>query len=52
MVEPLAMKPGDRGYGVDGDVEKIVPLVRQAVELGRGRDQGGPHRRPPTTIHV
>jgi fructose-bisphosphate aldolase, class I len=34
MVEPLAMKPGDRGYGVDGDVKKIVPLVRQAVELG------------------
>jgi fructose-bisphosphate aldolase, class I len=22
------------GYGVDGDVEKIVPLVRQAAELG------------------
>jgi fructose-bisphosphate aldolase, class I len=34
MVEPLAMKSGDRGYGVDGDVEKIAPLVRQAVELG------------------
>jgi fructose-bisphosphate aldolase, class I len=34
MVEPLAMKPGNPGYGVDGDVEKIVPLVRQAVELG------------------
>jgi class I fructose-bisphosphate aldolase len=34
MVEPLVMKPGERGYGVDGDVEKIVPLVRQAVELG------------------
>jgi class I fructose-bisphosphate aldolase len=34
MVEPLAMKPGERGYGVDGDVEKIVPLARQAVELG------------------
>jgi fructose-bisphosphate aldolase, class I len=34
MVEPLAMRPGERGYGVDGDVEKIVPLVRQAVELG------------------
>jgi fructose-bisphosphate aldolase, class I len=34
MVEPLAMKPGEGGYGVDGDVEKIVPLVRQAVELG------------------
>jgi len=34
MVEPLAMRPGERGYGVDGDVKKIVPLVRQAVELG------------------
>jgi fructose-bisphosphate aldolase, class I len=34
MVEPLAMKTDDRGYGVDGDVEKIAPLVRQAVELG------------------
>jgi fructose-bisphosphate aldolase, class I len=34
MVEPLVMKTGDRGYGVDGDVEKIAPLVRQAVELG------------------
>ena len=32
MVEPLVMKR--RGYGVDGDVEKIVPLVRQATELG------------------
>jgi class I fructose-bisphosphate aldolase len=34
MVEPLAMRPGAGGYEVDGDVEKIVPLVRQAVELG------------------
>jgi class I fructose-bisphosphate aldolase len=34
MVEPLAMRPGAGGYGVDGDVDKIVPLVRQAVELG------------------
>jgi fructose-bisphosphate aldolase, class I len=34
MVEPLVMRPGEGGYGVDGDVEKIVPLVRQAVELG------------------
>lgn len=34
MVEPLAMKPGESGYGVDGEVEKIVTLVRQAVELG------------------
>jgi fructose-bisphosphate aldolase, class I len=31
MVEPLVMKDG---YGVDGDVEEIVPLVRQAAELG------------------
>ena len=31
MVEPLVMKDG---YGVDGDIEKIVPLVRQATELG------------------
>jgi len=35
MVEPLVMRPSERGpYGVDGDVEKIVPLVRQAAELG------------------
>jgi class I fructose-bisphosphate aldolase len=34
MVEPLAMKPGESGYGVDGDVGTIVTLVRQAVELG------------------
>jgi fructose-bisphosphate aldolase, class I len=31
MVEPLVMKDG---YGVDGDPDKIVPLVRQATELG------------------
>lgn len=34
MVEPLAMKPGSGGYRVDGDPVKIVPLVRQAAELG------------------
>jgi len=34
MVEPLAMKPGETGYGVDGDADRIVTLVRQAVELG------------------
>ena len=35
MVEPLVMKEsGTGGYGVNGDVSKIVPLVRQAVELG------------------
>jgi DhnA family fructose-bisphosphate aldolase class Ia len=31
MVEPLVMKDG---YGVDGDVDRIVPIVRQATELG------------------
>jgi len=35
MVEPLVMREVDAGgYGVNGDVERIVPLVRQAVELG------------------
>ncbi|MGF1661818.1 MAG: class I fructose-bisphosphate aldolase [Kineosporiaceae bacterium] len=36
MVEPLVMKPGNAGgaYLVDGDVERITALVRQAVELG------------------
>jgi fructose-bisphosphate aldolase, class I len=34
MVEPLAMRPGSAGYGVDGDPERIRALVRQAVELG------------------
>jgi DhnA family fructose-bisphosphate aldolase class Ia len=34
MVEPLAMKPGESGYGVNGDADTIVTLVRQAVELG------------------
>lgn len=34
MVEPLAMKPGGGRYGVDGDVDTILTLVRQAVELG------------------
>lgn len=36
MVEPLVMQPNEKagGYMVDGDIAKIVPLVRQAVELG------------------
>jgi DhnA family fructose-bisphosphate aldolase class Ia len=36
MVEPLVMQPNSSagGYMVDGDVRKIVALVRQAVELG------------------
>jgi fructose-bisphosphate aldolase, class I len=34
MVEPLVMTRQAGGYGVDGDVERIVALVRQAAELG------------------
>jgi len=36
MVEPLVMKDNSEagGYMVDGDIDKIMPLVRQAVELG------------------
>jgi fructose-bisphosphate aldolase, class I len=35
MIEPLVMQATRTGgYGTNGDLEKIVPLVRQAVELG------------------
>ncbi len=36
MVEPLVMLPNEEkgGYMVDGDIRKIMPLVRQGVELG------------------
>ncbi len=36
MVEPLVFRPNQEkgGYQVDGDLKKILPLVRQAVELG------------------
>ncbi|MBF4566662.1 class I fructose-bisphosphate aldolase [Plantibacter sp. VKM Ac-2876] len=36
MIEPLVMQDNTTagGYQVDGDIEKIVTLVRQAVELG------------------
>jgi fructose-bisphosphate aldolase, class I len=36
MVEPLVMLANETkgGYMVDGDINKIMPLVRQAVELG------------------
>ncbi|MDX2006287.1 MAG: hypothetical protein SFU83_13490 [Meiothermus sp.] len=36
MVEPLVMRDNAKagGYMVDGDLKKILPLVRQAVELG------------------
>ena len=36
MVEPLVFRPNEDsgGYTVNGDEKKILPLVRQAVELG------------------
>jgi len=36
MVEPLVMQDNTKagGYMVDGNIDKILPLVRQAVELG------------------
>lgn len=36
MIEPLVFQPNAPagGYMVDGDLDKILPLVRQAVELG------------------
>jgi class I fructose-bisphosphate aldolase len=36
MIEPLVFRPNKEagGYMVDGDITKILPLVRQAVELG------------------
>jgi DhnA family fructose-bisphosphate aldolase class Ia len=36
MIEPLVMKDNTQagGYMVDGDIDKILPLVRQAIELG------------------
>lgn len=36
MIEPLVFKPNHEagGYQVDGDIQKIIALVRQAVELG------------------
>lgn len=36
MIEPLVFKPNNDkgGYMVDGDIKKIIPLVRQAAELG------------------
>ena len=36
MIEPLVFQPNEKagGYMVDGDEKKIIPLVRQAAELG------------------
>ena len=44
MIEPLVFKPNAEkgGYMVDGDLNKILPLVRQAVELGADIIKGDP----------
>jgi DhnA family fructose-bisphosphate aldolase class Ia len=36
MIEPLVMRDNAAagGYMTDGDIDKILPLVRQAIELG------------------
>mgnify|MGYP001545035713 CR=1 FL=1 len=36
MIEPLVFRPNNEkgGYMVDGDIKKIISLVRQATELG------------------
>ncbi|MGB0582192.1 MAG: class I fructose-bisphosphate aldolase [Limisphaerales bacterium] len=34
MIEPLSLKRVGNSYAVDGDIERLVPIVRQAVELG------------------
>lgn len=35
MIEPLVMRESSKGgYEVNGDLDRIIPVVRQAVELG------------------
>lgn len=48
MVEPLVMQENDAagGYMVDGDIRKILPLVRQAAELGADIIKADPCDRP------
>ncbi len=53
MVEPLVMRPNNAGsYMWDGDPEKIVPLVRQAVELGANIIKADPTEDPSDYKHV
>lgn len=48
MIEPLVMKDNLNagGYMVDGDIDKILPLVRQAVELGADIIKADPSEDP------
>jgi len=53
MVEPLVMKEGSNGgYSVNGDLERIIPLVRQAVELGADIIKADPTDDPNDYHHV
>lgn len=47
MIEPLVMRGDDAsGYGVDGNTERIVTLVRQARELGADLIKADPTDQP------
>lgn len=48
MIEPLVMLPNDvrGGYQVDGDAEKIVTLVRLAIEMGADIIKADPTSNP------
>jgi DhnA family fructose-bisphosphate aldolase class Ia len=47
MVEPLVMQDGSNGgYMVDGDADKIVAMVRLAVELGADLIKADPTTNP------
>ena len=52
MIEPLVFQANEKagGYMVDGDENKIIPLVRQAVELGADIIKADPTS-DPTVYH-
>jgi fructose-bisphosphate aldolase, class I len=53
MVEPLVMKETNGGgYASDGALEKVIPLVRQAVELGADVIKADPTDDPKDYVHV
>lgn len=53
MVEPLVMRESPTGaYGVNGNIDKILPLVRQAVELGADIIKADPTDDPLSLIHI
>ena len=53
MVEPLVMKETNGGgYASDGALEKVIPLVRQAVELGADVIKADPTDDAKDYVHV